>query len=44
MPEVQRSVDTQSVLVVEDDPVVRLLACEALSEIGFAAVEAETRP
>ena len=42
MSEAPGSVVTQRVLIVEDDPVIRLLACEALSEIGMTPVEAET--
>ncbi len=38
MSEAPGSVITQRVLIVEDDPVIRLLACEALAEIGMTPV------
>lgn len=39
-----RSKDGETVLVVDDEPTVRLLVTEILDELGYAAIEAEDGP
>ena len=36
-----RAVAGQTVLVVDDEPTIRMLVCEILEELGYAAIEAE---
>ncbi len=40
VPDVPRAVMGETVLVVDDEPVVRMLVIDALQELGYAAIEA----
>ena len=39
--EVPRAIDGETVLVVDDEPTVRMLVADVLSDLGYAAIEAE---
>ena len=42
--EPQRAETGETVLVVDDEPTVRMLVCDVLSDLGYGAVEAEDGP
>ncbi|RYB07696.1 PAS domain S-box protein [Lichenibacterium ramalinae] len=42
--EAPRAVDGETVLVVDDEPTVRMLVADVLADLGYAAIEAEDGP
>ena len=42
--EAPRALDGETVLVVDDEPTVRMLVVDVLSDLGYAAIEAEDGP
>ena len=42
--EAPRAVEGETVLVVDDEPTVRMLVADVLSDLGYAAIEAEDGP